>query len=70
MSLPVLPLCLTVSAVPVTLQVHLAGVGDFVIEELNLCPDPVPLPETDPEKKKVKRTLNAKVSAGRHAPLP
>jgi ribosome biogenesis protein BMS1 len=43
-------------------QVHLAGVGDFVLEDVTACPDPVPLPETDPEKKKSRRSLNAKVT--------
>jgi ribosome biogenesis protein BMS1 len=47
---------------PVLGQVHLAGVGDFVLEDVTACPDPVPLPETDPEKKKSRRSLNAKVT--------
>lgn len=45
-------------------QVHLAGVGDFVIDDVSRCADPVPLPEVDPEKKKARRTLNAKASGG------
>lgn len=41
-------------------RVHIAGVGDFHMNAVIPLPDPVPLPETDPEKRKMKRTLNAK----------
>ncbi len=42
------------------MRVHVAGVGDFAIAEATPLPDPVPLPETDPEKRKARRTLNSK----------
>jgi hypothetical protein len=41
-------------------QLHLAGVGDFTSRDISACPDPCPLPETDPEKKKARRSLNTK----------
>ena len=41
-------------------RVHVAGAGDFVLRSVQRLDDPVPLPETDPEKRKARRTLNAK----------
>lgn len=42
------------------MRVHMAGAGDFALGEVTPLPDPIPLPETDPEKRKAKRTLNAR----------
>lgn len=39
-------------------SIHLLGVGDFPIKSLDRLPDPCPLPEKDPTKKKHK--LNEK----------
>lgn len=36
------------------------GVGDFTIGTVTPLADPCPLPEADPEKRKLKRSLNAK----------
>jgi ribosome biogenesis protein BMS1 len=47
---------LKVERAPVTIP----GLGDFTVEDVAALPDPVPLPETDPEKRKARRSLNAK----------
>jgi ribosome biogenesis protein BMS1 len=39
---------------------HLCGCGDLSTLAIRTLDDPVPLPETDPEKRKLKRSLNAK----------
>jgi len=40
--------------------VHVPGAGDFTIGGVTALPDPIPLPERDPEKRKLARTLSAK----------
>ncbi|KAA0154573.1 hypothetical protein FNF29_02450 [Cafeteria roenbergensis] len=40
--------------------VHMCGVGDHRVEAVRFVEDPVPLPETDPEKRKARRALSAK----------
>lgn len=41
-------------------SVHIPGAGDFRLADLTALPDPIPLPEQDPEKRKQRRTLSAK----------
>ena len=43
-----------------SLRIHVPGLGDFGLEDVALLPDPVPLPETDPDARKRARSLNAK----------
>jgi ribosome biogenesis protein BMS1 len=40
--------------------IHIPGAGDFQLSSVSALPDPIPLPEADPEKRKVRRSLNAK----------
>lgn len=40
--------------------VTIPGAGDFTVDGVTALPDPLPLPERDPEKRKVNRALNAK----------
>ena len=39
-------------------RVHVPGLGDFDVAESTQLPDPMPLPEMDPEARKMKRGLN------------
>lgn len=41
-------------------MIHIPGAGDYLVEDLMPLEDPVPLPETDPEKRKMRRSLNQK----------
>jgi len=47
------------------LQVHnppvcIPGLGDFTVESVEVLPDPVPLPDLDPERRKTKRSLSSR----------
>ena len=42
------------------MKVHIVGCGDYFMNNVTLMPDPAPLPESDPEKKKVRRSLKDK----------
>ena len=41
-------------------RVTIPGAGDFALSDVSGLPDPVPLPEADPEQRKMRRSLNAK----------
>jgi ribosome biogenesis protein BMS1 len=40
--------------------ITIPGAGDFTVASVTALPDPLPLPEADPEKRKLNRALNAK----------
>jgi ribosome biogenesis protein BMS1 len=39
---------------------HIPGAGDFTVSAVAALPDPIPLPEQDPEKRKIRRSLSSK----------
>jgi ribosome biogenesis protein BMS1 len=41
-------------------SITIPGAGDFSISSITAMPDPLPLPEQDPEKRKMNRSLNTK----------
>jgi ribosome biogenesis protein BMS1 len=48
------------TALKQTHRVHVPGAGDFALDRATALPDPVPLPEQDPEKRKAQRSLKEK----------